>query len=442
MRKYFFITLIGFASLATTKIVYAQQPGVAINTNGNAPHSSAMLDIQSTDKGILIPRMTTAQRTAISNLAKGLLVFDNTTSSFWFYNGTIWEELRGGGNSDSQWETSSNAIFNKNTGNVGVGINTPFEKLDVDGNLKLTGGGRLLRMETSQAGPSGNFIVNRYTPGIQFIRSTGTVLGKMEYVDTLNYSNFLRFYTGSTPTHDLTISTDHNVGIGTPGPEAKLHISGGTEQLRIHRVADPILQFTTGLSNAQNRVGFIQMSGADLRLGTNAENDAGRFIVRTGGVNRIVTATNGNVGIGTEDPLTPLHVNGIIFSEGSVISRANMEAEGSISFGGELRRFNTGSVNLAPYAYGVVDGNGTIRSGSGNFSVSMGWDLGRYTITCSGVGTNACVVVTAMNSGDYGNATWRIIDANTFQIDTGGWDPGLKDSIAFDCPFSFVVYKP
>ena len=33
-------------------------------------------------------------------------------------------------------------------------------------------------------------------------------------------------------------------------------------------------------------------------------------------------------------------------------------------------------------------------------------------------------------------------DANTFQIDTGGWDPGLKDSIAFDCPFSFVVYKP
>ena len=88
MRKYFFITLIGFASLATTKFVYAQQPGVAINTNGNTPHSSAMLDIQSTDKGILIPRMTTAQRTAISNVATGLLVFDNTTGSFWFYNGT------------------------------------------------------------------------------------------------------------------------------------------------------------------------------------------------------------------------------------------------------------------------------------------------------------------------------------------------------------------
>lgn len=432
---YFFFYLLFVAGAATA------QPGVAINTSGNAPHSSALLDVQSTDKGILIPRMTSIQRTAITNLAKGLLVFDNTSSSFWFYNGTAWEELKGG-NGESNWETSSDAIFNKNSGNVGIGINTPFEKLDVDGNLKLTGGSRLLRIETSQAGPSGNFIVNRYTPGIQFVRSTGTVLGKIEYVDTLNYSNFLRFYTGNTPTHDLTISTDHNVGIGTPGPEAKLHISGGTEQLRIHRVSDPILQFTTGLSSAQNKMGFIQISGSDFRLGTNAENNDGRFIIRTNGVNRLVTASNGNIGIGTEDPLTNLHVKGSILSESNISSFASMEAQGNIIFGGELRRGSTGTANLAPYAYGRVNDYGDILSGTSNFSVSLGWNDGTFVITCPGVGLNACVVVSPLTSGFLPNASWRIIDANTIEIETSYYDPNLKKVVFSFIPFSFVVYKP
>jgi len=59
------------------------------------PDASSMLDIQSTSKGILIPRMTTTQRTAISNPATGLMVFDTTTQSFWFYN-TSWTELAAG----------------------------------------------------------------------------------------------------------------------------------------------------------------------------------------------------------------------------------------------------------------------------------------------------------------------------------------------------------
>ncbi|MEO1435828.1 MAG: hypothetical protein AAFV80_09855 [Bacteroidota bacterium] len=48
---------------------------VAINGDNSNPDASAMLDVQSTDKGLLIPRMTTAQRDAISNPAVGLMVF-------------------------------------------------------------------------------------------------------------------------------------------------------------------------------------------------------------------------------------------------------------------------------------------------------------------------------------------------------------------------------
>ena len=67
--------------------------GVAINQDGARAQPGSILDIKSTDKGILVPRMTTAQRTAIALPPKGLLVFDMTTASFWFFNGTIWKEL-------------------------------------------------------------------------------------------------------------------------------------------------------------------------------------------------------------------------------------------------------------------------------------------------------------------------------------------------------------
>jgi cysteine-rich repeat protein len=67
--------------------------GVAVNRDNTRPHPSSMLDVKSNDKGILIPRLSSSQRTAITNPAKGLLVFDTTTGSFWFYNGTIWKQL-------------------------------------------------------------------------------------------------------------------------------------------------------------------------------------------------------------------------------------------------------------------------------------------------------------------------------------------------------------
>ncbi len=66
---------------------------VGINNDDSDPDGSAMLDVKSTDKGMLVPRMTTAQRTAISSPATGLLVFDSTTGGFWFYNGAVWEDL-------------------------------------------------------------------------------------------------------------------------------------------------------------------------------------------------------------------------------------------------------------------------------------------------------------------------------------------------------------
>ncbi|HET7119215.1 MAG TPA: tail fiber domain-containing protein [Hanamia sp.] len=90
MKKKIILTIIGFVIFYATGLAQ-----VAINQDGSLPDTSAMLDIKSTAKGVLIPRMTTAQRTAIASPAKGLLVYDSTTTSFWFYNGRGWANLSG-----------------------------------------------------------------------------------------------------------------------------------------------------------------------------------------------------------------------------------------------------------------------------------------------------------------------------------------------------------
>lgn len=71
--------------------VFAQS--VAINTDGSSAHSSSILDVKSTNKGVLIPRMTTAQRNAIASPATGLLIFNTSTNTFQFRQGTVWVNL-------------------------------------------------------------------------------------------------------------------------------------------------------------------------------------------------------------------------------------------------------------------------------------------------------------------------------------------------------------
>ncbi len=94
-------------STICTLVGIANAQNVAINATGAAPVASAMLDISSTTTGLLIPRMTTAQRTAIAAPATGLKVFDTTTLTNWYFNGTVWVEQLGTTNG---WRLNGNAI--------------------------------------------------------------------------------------------------------------------------------------------------------------------------------------------------------------------------------------------------------------------------------------------------------------------------------------------
>lgn len=110
---------------------------VAINNDGSLPQASAILDIKSNNKGMLVPRMTTAQRTGIASPASGLLVYDTDSNNFWFFNGLIWTQLTAGGS--GPWANNGNNISNTNPGRVGIGTTVPQQLLHIQGNALIAG---------------------------------------------------------------------------------------------------------------------------------------------------------------------------------------------------------------------------------------------------------------------------------------------------------------
>ncbi len=94
-----------------------------VGINNPTPDVSALLDLTSTSKGLLMPRMSTAQRVAITTPATGLLVFDITLNAFYYFDGAVWSPLASG---SAGWGTTGNIGTSVATHFVGTTDNTPF----------------------------------------------------------------------------------------------------------------------------------------------------------------------------------------------------------------------------------------------------------------------------------------------------------------------------
>ena len=80
-------------SLLLVLIIPGSYAQVAINTDGGNPDISAMLDVQSTNKGFLPPCMNASQMNAINTPPVGLMVYNTTMNSVFCYNGSSWKML-------------------------------------------------------------------------------------------------------------------------------------------------------------------------------------------------------------------------------------------------------------------------------------------------------------------------------------------------------------
>ncbi len=120
--------LIMLMILLSSKIVFSQ---VGINSTNSAPDPSAMLDVSSTEKGMLLPRMSTAQKEAIPSLVEGLMVYDTDFKQFSYWTGSVWVNFGNSVSAGAGWSLSGNNLLNTNSGNIGIGTVSPIGKLDI-----------------------------------------------------------------------------------------------------------------------------------------------------------------------------------------------------------------------------------------------------------------------------------------------------------------------
>ncbi len=237
-----------FVSLFASTVATAQNVG--INGTGALPDASSMLDVSSTTKGFLTPRMTVADRNAIATPATGLLIYQtDNTPGFYYFNGIAWVQAVGpagpagangslsagtaAGNTTywngTTWVLNSANIYN-NGANVGIGTVAPTQKLHVDGNLMMTNSTNGVMLNSADrplitrgwdAFTSGGYSgLGRW--GL-FMEASTLVLGTPNLANNGNLA-FRRFNLDGTSTTTMFMNSLGYMGIGTSTPGASLNV--------------------------------------------------------------------------------------------------------------------------------------------------------------------------------------------------------------------------
>lgn len=313
------------------------------------PHSSSMLEISSTEKGILIPRMTSAERIAIASPATGLLVYDTTLTKFSYYNGTTWTPIEGSGT--SYWTLSGTNLYNNSGTNIGIGLTAPLAYLDITGNNIGSNALQLRSGNLSNATFSNQILFGynnsaNYRHAIKTRHQSGASQGNAIDFYTWNYGVDVSGTVGTK--HLMTLDGTGYVGIGITTPLEKLHINGSA------RIDGGKLDFrNTGQSTF---IGEYAGSNDDNTNNQNTALGAYSQFNTTSGYRNVSNGTNA------------LYSNTIGYNNVAVgfnASLSNSSGYGNVAIGEGSLYFNqTGSENVA-----IGKLSGIANLGSGNIFI-------------------------------------------------------------------------
>jgi hypothetical protein len=269
------------AIIFTGQLLFAQRVGIGITS----PHASAQLDVTSNNKGFLLPLVSQSQRLAITSPADGLLVYDTTSQRFYQYQDGIWRYIM---NSDL-WATSTTRdVVYTTTDSVGIGTSVPQQRLDVNGDI----------LSTNNINVSSS------------ITAGGTASGAVVLADG-----------NASAASSAIVSGD---------------VNGGNDLVIDNSAAT--LQFKNSGVNKT----FFQVSGNDLRLGTNSGNQDGKIIIRMNGENLVQIDSASNLSLLKWSSITD-------FDAGKLVMGDKLVKNSSLGW----------TSNSLPLLYGRVFSDGT-----------------------------------------------------------------------------------
>ena len=359
---------------------YAQS--IAINTTGSAAHSSALLDVSSTNKGVLIPRIAltgSTDNTTIPGAATSLLVYNTSTvadvtTGYYYWSGTAWLRMISG--AANAWLVNGNSGLNETNHFIGTTDNTALV-LKVN-NQKA---GRIAPNGAVFLGyQSGNVNTAVSNTGIGFqtliANTTGnknTALGVAAMFS--NITGNQNTATGMEALYNQT-SGSNNVANGYRA----LYQSGGSENIAIGAFA-----LSTNGGDKNTVTGFETM----VNNSTGSNNVANGYRALTANI-----SGNKNVALGNDAMLS--NSSGYFnTATGAAVLYGNTSGWQNTANGYQALFFNISGNNNTAVGYKALFGNG----GSGNTAV--GANTGQpilVTTNCTFIGYNA-------NGNAFTNAT-------------------------------------
>ncbi|HSK12161.1 MAG TPA: hypothetical protein VK907_03045, partial [Phnomibacter sp.] len=251
--------------------------------------------------------------------------------------------------------------------NVGIGTENPQFPLDVF----TKDNGTILRLRTVKDSTGATTLI-RFTStaaNFGFPDDKSSFLGNLRGGAGSNII-FGTASNGENAFEKMRLNFVGNLGLGTTDPTGKIHIDLAGSNLSNAMIInsedrEANIQFRSGKAD----VGFMQAQGMDLRIGTNAANEAGLFAIRTGGNNRVVVNGQGLVGIGSAIPVAPLHVQfGSNISTGGngFVQIGMSNATNLVMDNNEIQARNNGVAS----SLWLQNNGGNVRIGDGTFSAN------------------------------------------------------------------------
>jgi uncharacterized protein (TIGR02145 family) len=314
---------LAFALLLLGHNVFSQ---VKIGGDPSAINTSSILEIESTTQGILTPRMTEAQKNAISTPANGLLIYQTDASlGFYFYDGasTSWKPLTTVASPQKFVDGTNPADAVFTGGKVGIGTLAPTANLHVEsaGNTDAS-----LEVEAGYEGNDASILLSTpfgfaddFTTPFSTKKTAIVARGlnsnskaDLHFVLNSAYSNNVNYTTGTDT--KLIIKNAGNVGIGTITPSEKLDVAGNANISGNATIAGNTILRSSGTNAGENLgsviFGNVVNATTNSSVGSIRGNDfegEGHLVLRTspnnsGAVERMRVTSNGTVAVGTTTP--------------------------------------------------------------------------------------------------------------------------------------------